>query len=239
MAYYKTFDRDRALQSPVFLFWFRRYAPFEKFGGATGFDFEGDKRSGPSTSPGATSRTYGCLFVNRNEVLYGFSGTSGTRFLGYSNWTGGLLAIRIMMDYINHDVKGIIGHSDVSLKITEANASGYVSFKASTAGANPLIPGSPDIDTIVKASFNFKHPRVLVVEGEAFGDDFPNLEIFLSSASGHTAILLDFRTTGGQETGPVTRLPGLHADQSLGKFSATLPLNDKGQLAADFKPAAK
>jgi hypothetical protein len=230
MAYYKVFDREKALQSPVFLFWFRRYAPFDKFGGATGFEFEGDHREGPSTSPSATSRTYACLFVNRSEVLYGFSGSSGTRFLGYSAWTGGLLGIRMMMEVINKDTKGAFAYADVSLDVAEHNASNYVSFTASTAGANPLVPGSPDIDTIVKASFFFNHPKTLVVQGEVFGDNFPNLEIFLSSRS-LSWLLLDFRTTGWQDTGPITRLLGSHDDQSLGKFSASLPLNDKGELA--------
>jgi hypothetical protein len=232
VAYYKTFDGDKALKSPVFLFHFRRYAPFKKVGGATGFAFEGDDR-GPSTSSTATSRTYGCLFVNRSEVLYGFSGTSGTRFLGYSDWTGGLLGIRILMDVVNADTKGVIGFADVPLRVKEQNAANLVAFEASTAGANPLVPGSPDIDTIVKAKFFF-HPKTVIVEGEVFGDDFPNLEVFVTSRS-KSAMLLDFRTTGGQETGPVTRLNGSHSDQSLGKFSVALPLNDKGELATDMK----
>ena len=232
MAYYKTFDRDKAIRSPVFLFNFRRYAPFKKFGGATGFDFEGDDR-GPSTSPSATSRTYACLFVNRSEVLYGFSGTSGTRFLGYSDWTGGLLGIRVLAEALNANTKGAVGFSDVSLHVREQNAANLVAFTASTAGANPLVPGSFDIDTIVKAKFFF-HPKTLIVEGEVFGDDFPNLEVFVTSRS-KSAMLLDFRTTGGQETGPVARLKGSHSDQSLGKFSVALPLNDNGELAREIK----
>jgi hypothetical protein len=234
MAYYKTFNRDKVIDTPVvFIFCFRRYAPFKKFGGATGFDFEGDDR-GPSTSFAVSSRTYACLFVSRSEVLYGFSGSSGTRFLGYADWTGGLLGLRILGDWINADTKGTVGFSDVSLKVREENASDLVAFTASTAGDNPLVPLSPDIDTIVKAKFFYNHPRTLIVEGEVFGDDFPNLEVFINSGS-KSAMLLDFRTTGGQDTGPVTRLKGSHAGQSLGKFSVSLPLNDKGELANDIK----
>ena len=234
MAYYKVFDQTK-FQPPVFAFWFRRYAPFDTFGGGTGFEFEGDYREGPSTSPKATSRTYACLFFNRKEILYGFSGASGTRFVGYAAWTGGLLGIRLAMEILNSDVKGTTAHANVSLDVDEQNSPGVVAFTAKTAGSMPLLPGTPNIDTLVKARFNFNSPKILIAEGEVFGDDFPNGEVYLDSGSRHSALLVDFRTKGWQSTGPVTSLFGSHSDQSLGKFSAHLPLNDNGELAADLK----
>jgi hypothetical protein len=231
MAYYKVYDREKAVQSPVFSFWFRRYAPFDKFG-AGGFDFEGDHRKDPSTSISATSRTYACLFVNRTGVLYGFSGSSGTRFVGYADWTGGLLGLRILMDKLNEDTKGVTAHADVSLHVKEQNAPNYVSFTASTAGNNPLVPASPNIDTFVTTKIFFNHSKTIHIEGEAFGDSFPNLEVFLLSGQ-RSAMLVDFRTTGSQDAGAMTRLWGSGSSNSLGKFSLILPLSDNGELAID------
>jgi hypothetical protein len=223
MALYKTVDADKIHKFPVFLLWFRRYTPFDEFGGGESISFEGDHRVGPSTSPNDTSRTYACLFFNREEVLYGFSGSSGTLSLGPLS-----VGLRAWLGYPTRDF------AEVSLKILEYNYPNVVAFTAHTAGANPLVPGSPDIDTIIKAQFDFSNPKLMKVSCQAFGDNFPNLEVFLATGSGRPALLIDGRTTGGKDTGPMTRLPGSHSSHLLGQCSTALSL-DRGELESYFK----
>lgn len=235
MAIYKIFDPTKFQQSQVFSFWFRRYAPFDEFGGATGFRFEGDHRDSGSTSAKATSRTYGCLFFTTSEILYGFSGSSGTRWAGYAPWTAGVPGIRILGEILNKDVKGVVAFANVSLVVVENVRPNIVEFSASTAGGMPLLPKTPDIDTTVKMRFDFTRNGSLNTSGYVFGDDFPNLEVFLVSPTGKSALLVDGYTTAGRDTGPVTELLGSHSNQLLGQFNFSLPLNDRGELIADFR----
>jgi hypothetical protein len=135
----------------------------------------------------------------------------------------------------------VVGNAKVSMTVVRSSLAGpsLFEFTASTAGANPLIPGSPDIDTVVKVRIDFGAPKVLRLSGEVFGDNFPNLEVFVVCyRSAHTALLIDGRTKGGRDTGPATRLIGSHSGHSLGRFVANLALNEKGELAYDYKIGA-
>jgi hypothetical protein len=212
---------DSGKKYPTFGLYFRRYAPFDTFGAniiALGQRFEGDKRRAASTSLKATSRTYGCVMFNMYGIVYRMAGSSGTRF---------------------HPLlfREIVGMAKVSMTVVRSNLAGpgLFEFTASTAGSNPLVPKSPDIDTIIKARVDFGKPRVLRLDGEVFGDNFPNLEVFLVCyRSAHTALLIDGRTTGGRDTGPYTRLLGSHSGHSLGRFSVALALNETGELASNY-----
>ena len=197
---------------PLYALWFRRYAPFSSFGFPP---FEGDHRTGPSTSPKATSRTYGCVMFNRRSVVNHFANSSGTRY------TLGL------------DAEAV---ADVSMTVVRTTLHGpdLIEFKASTAGANPLVPGSPDIDTFVDVRVSFLPPNFMSIRCEARGDNFPNLEVFLRSAGDRSALLIDGRTTGGRRTGPMSRLAGSHADQLLGLTQATYVLDADGRLIHDY-----
>jgi hypothetical protein len=213
---------DAMRKYPTFGLYFRRYAPFDTFGAnplGMGQRFEGDKRTAASTSLKASSRTYGIVMFNRNGIVYQISGSSGTE--------------------IHPLLWGdIVGMAKVAMTVVRTTLAGpsLFEFTASTAGANPLVPKSPDIDTIVKARVDFGTPGLLRLDGEAFGDNFPNLEVFLLCyRSTHTALLIDGRTTGGRDTGPYTRLFGSHSGHSLGRFSVSLGLNQKGELASDYR----
>jgi hypothetical protein len=193
---------------------FRRYAPFKTFGVPS---FKGDGRTSASTSLQATSRTYGIVIFDGNNLLHNFSGSSGTH---YDSLVWG--RIQKTANIAKTAVRSTLHGPDL------------IEFEASTAGGNPLIPGSPDIDTFIKlrCDFGFHNPPVLRLAGEAFGDNFPNLEVFIYCyRSKNTALLIDGRTTGGRRTGPMTRLAGSHRNQSLGKITATLALTADGQLA--------
>jgi len=183
---------------------------------APGQRFEGDHRSTASTSVKATSRTYGCVIFSQDGIVNKFAGSSGTH-IDLFIWGG------------------VDRTADVSQTVVRSTLAGPLlfSFSASTAGANPLVPKSPDIDTFVNVRVDYGHSNSLVLTGEVFGDNFPNLEVFLLDyQSQHTALLIDGRTTGGRDTGP-TRLIGTHSDHPLGRFFVELPLTSEGLLAGD------
>jgi len=117
------------------------------------------------------------------------------------------------------------------MTVTLRQNENFVDFSAATAGANPLVPKSPDIDTKVHCRFDFRTSREMKVDVGAFGDTFPNLEVFIICyRSNHTALLIDGRTTGGRNTGPVTRLAGRGAQRYLGRSERPLKLNEQGLL---------
>lgn len=207
------------MAAPGFGLWFRRYAPFDEFG----FGFEGDHRAEASTSFKDTSRTYGCVLFNQFQIINQFANTSGTH---------------------RHTILfgEIVGFAKVAMTVVRATISGpgLIGFTAHTAGRMPLSPEAvtPDIDTYVKMQFSFGM-NSLRVTGEAFGDNFPNLEVFLHCyPSKRSALLLDGRTTGGKNTGPLARLSGTHSNHSLGLMNAILPLNNKRELDADYRTGA-
>lgn len=203
---------------PGFGLFFRRYAPFDTFG----FGFRGDGRKEGSTSLTATARTYGLVGFNRAGLIKYFAGTSGTHY--HTTVWGDIVAL-----------------AKVSRSVAWGNVAGpdLFQFSASTAGANPLVMGSPDIDTSVAGRFDFSHPTSLRVDLQARGDNFPNLEVFLVCfTTAHAALLIDGRTTGGQNTGPFTRLPGSHADQPLGRYNGYLALTPAGTLMNNTRAAA-
>lgn len=199
---------------PTYGLYFRRYAPFDTFG----LGFEGDSRSAASTSLKVTARTYGYVMFNQFEIVNQFAGTTGTHY--HSSIWGDIAA-----------------SSKVSLTNVRSRLAGpsLIEFSASTAGSNPLVPKAPDIDTFVTARFDFGHQKLMMISGEVFGDDFPNLEVFLLCyRSAHTALLIDGRTTGGRNTGPFTRLKGSHSNKSLGRLSGILMLTENGTLERNY-----
>jgi len=210
--------------NPAFAFVFRRYAPFARFGGVrphgvlSGFgSFAGDNR-GPSTSWEATSRTYCWVIFDRSGILEHRSSSSGTHF---------------------HPLIGAVvtGHTKVKHTVVPIRLAGpfLFRFRASTSGNNPLVTGSPDINTYVDARIDFGTPGLLKVYGETFGDNFPNLEVFVVCLrSRRTALLFDGRTTGGPNAGPAVRLIGEHERHSLGIFQASLALDPKGELEINY-----
>jgi EAL domain-containing protein (putative c-di-GMP-specific phosphodiesterase class I)/ActR/RegA family two-component response regulator len=239
MASYKVFDQPKFQQSRVYTFWFRRYAPFDDFGGDTGFRFEGDHRASGSTSPKATSRTYGCLFFTTSEIIYGFSGSSGTTWEGYAPWTSAVPGIRILGEILNKDAKGATAFAKVSLDVAENVQPSVIEFTAATAGGMPLLPGTPDIDTFVKMNFDFTQKGVLAIKGHATGDDFPNLEMFLVTPSGRSALLVDayqpkVELATGKIVGAEALLRWEHAvygTQPTGRF---IPIAEESGLIVDI-----
>jgi hypothetical protein len=206
------------MSTPGFGLYFRRYAPFEKFGIPS---FKGDSRTEASTSLRVSSRTYGCVLFNQFEVLNSFAGSSGTEDA----------------NLILHGLERK-KMAKVSFFATrdQEEGPGLISFTASTAGSNPLMPGAPDIDTKVHVRVDWGASNAMKVNGKVEGDDFPNLEVFIRCyQSGNSALLVDGRTTRNRYTGPMS-LFGSGA--TLCTFLATIPLSDKGTFVGEAKYAA-
>jgi hypothetical protein len=185
---------------------FRRYAPFNEFG----FGFEGDHRSGPSVSMAATARTIGIVAFDRGSIANVEASSSGTQFMGAGDHVR-----RLLGKHTSH-VKCSISKKMISKP--------WISFTASTAGANPMLRGvAPDIDTFVDFRAEWFGTGVTFL-GVVRGDDFPNAEVFVLDWQGVGCLLFDGRTTGGRNTGPMTRLAGAHESQVLGRFHCAIPL---------------
>lgn len=200
------------MSTPGFGLHFRRYAPFEKFGIPS---FKGDGR-GASTSLQATSRTYGCVLFNQFGILNRFGGSSGTE------------DANLVLHFLERKAM-----SAVSISAERSNDAGpaLLVFTASTAGSNPLIPASPDIDTKVVVRVDWGSGQAMRVSGTVAGDDFPNLEVFIRCyRSGRSALIVDGRTDRNRYTGPFT-LYG--AWKQLCSFSASIPLSNQGIFISD------
>jgi len=195
------------------MYWlvFRRYAPFESFGGG----FEGDNRKTASTSITDSARTVGAVEFAPGQIgqVRGFS--SGTEYVGVGKKIAEALG--------RHFSKV---NASVSVKSKSVDT---LRFSAQTSGANPMVPLAPAIDTFIDARITFAERR-LQIQGTVRGDDFPNAEIFIIDRFGGAALLFEFETTGGKETGPMTRLWGAHKKQVIGSYSEKFSLDDAGCL---------
>jgi len=186
-----------------YLLVFRRYAPFGSFG----FGFEGDHRAGPSISLLSTARTTGLVPFERRSVGSIKANSSGTQYVG-----GG------------DRLRRLAGHHYSKVSCAISNKSVFrdsISFIANTAGANPMIPAAPDIDTFVEMSATWVGAGVRF-QGKVRGDDFPNVEVFVLDSNGLGCLLFDGRTTGRKNTGPIGRLAGSHESQILGAFFCSI-----------------
>ncbi len=186
----------------------RRYAPFAQFGGG----FEGDNRTTASADPGASARTIGTVVFGRAGIASVGARSSGTAWVGLGPEVAKMLG--------SYKSKVL---ASVSVKSSSVDG---LSFIVSTGGANPfpLVNfASPKIETFVDVSISFSRTN-LEIAGTVRGDDFPNAEILIVDEGLNAVILFDFATSGGQTTGPFTRLPLSHVDQVIGYFTARLPL---------------
>jgi hypothetical protein len=198
---------------------FRRYAPFSTFG----FGFEGDGRSGPSTSLSDTARTTGIVFFDATGVGSVTGSSSGTTFQGLGTWLAAALG--------KH-------YSSVRSTVSGARTSpGLVQFTASTEGANPMVPGAPDIDTYIDFSARWFGGKILF-DGTLRGDNFPNAEVFVLDGAKNAVLLFNGVTSGGRQTGPMTRLAGSGAGKTIGRFSVAAPIDPRGSFLPAPLPAA-
>jgi hypothetical protein len=193
----------------IYGLFFRRYAPFDTFGGG----FEGDHRTAASTRLTDTARTVGALNFAPGNVGNMRGESSGTTFAGLGAYVERLLG--------RHFSKVT---SSVSVSTRSLDC---LRFTAQTAGANPMVPGAPAIDTFLDMTVLFRK-QALVLEGTLRGDSFPNAEVFVTDARGQSVLLLAYATDAGRNTGPMTRLAGDHSEQRLGSFHRRIALTRLG-----------
>lgn len=196
----------------VYTLVFRRYAPFDQFGGG----FEGDGRTSASTDPKASARTIGVVNFTQTDVGTALGSSTGSTFVG----AGAFVERLIGRHFSNVD-------ASVSVK---TRTTALISFSARSAGANPLVPGAPKIITIIDFTAKFASTSI-ELSGTVRGDNFPNAEVIIYDGAGTGLLLWDFQTTGGQTTGPFTRLPALpggHDDVALGQFNTRVGVNASG-----------
>lgn len=195
------------IDAMTYMLMFKRYAPFETFGGG----FEGDTRTEPSANRRASARTIGVVDFTSSSV--------SSVMLGYSSGTRW-----------RKDAK--YSYSKVATSISvKTRGSGIISFTAYTAGSNPCVPAAPDIDTFVDLVANFSSHSI-VFSGKVRGDDFPNAEVWVYDNVGpaNAALLFDYRTKGGQNTGPLG-LFGSGSDNVLGDIYLNIPIEDSGSFS--------
>ncbi|HEY4367487.1 MAG TPA: hypothetical protein VGN07_09680 [Steroidobacteraceae bacterium] len=188
---------------------FRRYAPFATFGGG----FEGDHRAKASTDLRATARTIGIIGFSPGHVGALTASSSGTAFTGAGPFVARLLG---------RHFSTVTSSVSVSTKTVDC-----VRFTAQTAGANPMVPKAPAIDTFVDFEAVFRSSAI-EISGGVRGDDFPNAEVFILDKKGSAVLLLAFATEGGRNTGPITRLAGDNSTQALGVLNRRIPVKAPG-----------
>lgn len=201
--------------------WFRRYAPFATFGNIGIGEFEGDTRTQASGSISDSSRTYGCVLFSRTEAVRAYGGSSGT----------------ILFPKLGGPIHGMATVKTAFRK--GASKTTGIAFSASTEGGNPLVPGAPEIDTGVNVEVDFSTPYRMAISGEVFGDNFPNLEVFVYCYRSRTSVILvDGRTTGGRDSGPGSRLFGSHATHRIARFDVSVSLDGAGRITGSYKAPA-
>ena len=177
---------------------FKRYAPFNSFGGG----FHGDGRVTPNIL--GSARTWGIVQFTVSEGITSRSAKSSPTF-------------HKMIPSFQREQQPRITISG------ERKTPDVFSFTAHTEGSNPLVPAAPDIDTFLDLSLIVGHESISIT-ARMRGDDFPNGEAFLRH-SGGTELLIDFRSPFGPVSGPATRLFGANAKRVLKTYNGTLPIS--------------
>jgi hypothetical protein len=153
--------------------------------------FRGDNRSF-TTSLSATSRVIGTI----SFLLPGMTNFDAN---AYSN--------------PSYDVYGRTATGHPTYQAWTLNGTLHLGF----SGSNPLVPGSPDIDTNVNFTAVLNSGQVCY-SGSLYGDEFPDAEVFALNSTNQATMLLTFTTPGGPNSGPVIYLPG-DGTSNMGTFS--------------------
>ena len=171
----------------------RAFAPWKTFG----LGFGGDNRSfTTSRAPGVTSRITG--IVQFLEPSFGI--LSQTAYSNPSHW----------------------GKASATANPTIiAAAPDNSTMEVWIAGANPLVPGSADIDIHLKMTVTDTSGEVRYT-GHLSGDAFPDVEVFVVNRENQATMLDTFTTKGGRQSGPYFYLPGLN-ERPMGNFAVSAP----------------
>ena len=204
-------DYDGQIPYPITV---RSFAPFKDFG----FGYHGDNR-GYSTSSNASARVHQRINfdTDRNFVI---ANAWSSPTYKVNNPSGAKTAFPT-----------VEFTSDLSIS-KSGNAKTYA-FGTHSAGANPDIKGSPDID--VFSNFSIAENRktgTLSISGSLKGDNFPSTEAFISDPSGQKIFLGVGQITKGVDKnwGPITELPGSNSSNSIANINLTIQTNRTGNF---------
>ncbi len=106
-------------------------------------------------------------------------------------------------------------------------------FGTHSKGANPMVPGSPNIDVFSDFTITEnKNAGTLDISGTLTGDNFPSTEAFMSDSSGQSLFLGIGHIDGGvgKNTGPMTELSGENRDRPIGSFNFSVTTDKKGNF---------
>jgi hypothetical protein len=174
----------------------RRFASPDNFGGG----YHGDNRQA-TTSLGVTSRVSG-------------------NFILWRDGTG--TALNVCSDpsqFMNEEPK--TGQPMASLINGTSLVDGNPIITFSTAGSNPLVSHSPDIDTRLDLEVA-EGSQSITLSGTLRGDPFPDAEVFIADSRGNSVMLDSYMTPLNPLTGPYVWLIG-NRDLRLGTFKVTIP----------------
>jgi hypothetical protein len=211
----------------------RAYAPFETFGRLEKFghllaSFGGDRRAGPSTNTADTARLTYVLPIQLTEMQP--DAIAKKAFCDPSHGTG-LAALYVgralgaTYDRATSSVtKTATARSSQFFEPVGRPGTGFAGY-IEVAASNPLLP-SPDIDLRLNIKIVRETDRLHIV-GNMAGDRFPNAEAFVRDANSRGVLLVDFRTDGDRDSGPLERLPG-HGYTITSAFDVWQTLNADG-----------
>jgi RHS repeat-associated protein len=194
----------------------RSFHPSSGFGGAKlgpglGHNFSGDNRKfSNSVSKDVTARVHHTVIADPEK---------GT--LSYSNEN-------TFSNPSHHPIYGEATGSPKGYANKTLASDGFLSFETGYSAANPLVPGpTPDID--IKSFFNVVQSKdMLTISVNAYGDDFPNTEMFVADPSGQSIFIgVDVRAKG-QDANPLILIGG--ANENIFNSSVSIKLDDKGNF---------
>lgn len=202
----------------AYLLVYRRYSSFKEFGGG----FEGNDHSGPSTSLEAKALTIGIVVFSVGNVgsIVGYS--LGTALIGWGS------SVHHFTSAVTQRLKRNCSKALACASMTTA-ALECVCFVAQTTGANPMTPLAPDIDTFADFQAIFRSSTAESI-GKIRGDSFPIAEIIVYNQCLTPALIFDFRTTGGMNTGPIACLMGSGEGNQIGELRLVMDVDECGQF---------
>ena len=128
---------------------------------------------------------------------------------------GAILGSSQVFSSPSHDIYGRTAKAHPAITTT-SGVNGYA-LHMEFAGSNPLVPGSPAINTKLDFTPVWSSGKICY-SGHLYGDAFPNAENFVVNSQGQSTMLLTFTTPGDPNTGPAIYLLGDN-NRDMGSFT--------------------
>ncbi len=202
-------DKDGRIPYPITI---RAFAPFNYFGGG----FHGDRRSysnvrSYTNDTGPSARVHQVINFDTDKTTMtttAWSSETSHRFLP------GSMRETPSVNFID------------KAKLRESGNSKTYDFGTHVKGANPMVPGAPNIDVFSDFSITEnKKAGTLSISGSLTGDNFPSTEAFISDPSGQNL----FIGVGFYQGSPFSSLDGENK-RDITNFNFTVTTDKKGNF---------